>query len=133
MLSLGIDSSTFLFDANTQDAHRTTCSAPPGASFWSLRFMTQRTLPSHVAMIMDGNGRWAERRGWPRVAGHRAGHFGAHAVRLFQRQLGPPARRGRRALPAIHPLPPDRTEAVGGPGDQALGHREARLDPGDTA
>jgi len=24
-------------------------------------------------MIMDGNGRWAERRGWPRVAGHRAG------------------------------------------------------------
>ena len=35
--------------------------------------MTQRTLPSHVAMIMDGNGRWAERRGWPRVAGHRAG------------------------------------------------------------
>jgi undecaprenyl diphosphate synthase len=27
----------------------------------------------HVAIIMDGNGRWATRRGWPRVAGHRAG------------------------------------------------------------
>lgn len=27
----------------------------------------------HVAIIMDGNGRWAARRGWPRVAGHRAG------------------------------------------------------------
>jgi undecaprenyl diphosphate synthase len=27
----------------------------------------------HVAMIMDGNGRWATRRGLPRVAGHRAG------------------------------------------------------------
>jgi undecaprenyl diphosphate synthase len=27
----------------------------------------------HVAVIMDGNGRWAARRGWPRVAGHRAG------------------------------------------------------------
>src|SRR5579863_945335 len=27
----------------------------------------------HVAIIMDGNGRWAERRGLPRVAGHRAG------------------------------------------------------------
>ena len=27
----------------------------------------------HVALIMDGNGRWAARRGWPRVAGHRAG------------------------------------------------------------
>jgi undecaprenyl diphosphate synthase len=32
----------------------------------------------HVAIIMDGNGRWAERRGLPRVAGHRAG---ARAVR----------------------------------------------------
>ncbi|MBV9342872.1 MAG: undecaprenyl diphosphate synthase family protein, partial [Acidobacteria bacterium] len=27
----------------------------------------------HVAIIMDGNGRWAARRGLPRVAGHRAG------------------------------------------------------------
>ncbi len=27
----------------------------------------------HVALVMDGNGRWAEARGWPRVAGHRAG------------------------------------------------------------
>jgi len=32
----------------------------------------------HVAIIMDGNGRWAARRGWPRAAGHRAG---AEAVR----------------------------------------------------
>ena len=31
------------------------------------------TNPFHVAMIMDGNGRWAARRGLPRVAGHRAG------------------------------------------------------------
>jgi undecaprenyl diphosphate synthase len=29
--------------------------------------------PLHVAIIMDGNGRWAQRRGLPRVAGHRAG------------------------------------------------------------
>ena len=28
--------------------------------------------PRHVAVIMDGNGRWAERRGLPRIAGHRA-------------------------------------------------------------
>lgn len=33
--------------------------------------MTQRSL--HVAIIMDGNGRWAQGRGWPRAAGHRAG------------------------------------------------------------
>jgi len=31
------------------------------------------TLPQHVAVIMDGNGRWARRRGLPRVAGHRQG------------------------------------------------------------
>jgi len=36
------------------------------------------TVPRHVAIIMDGNGRWAERRGLPRLAGHRAG---AEAVR----------------------------------------------------
>jgi len=30
-------------------------------------------VPMHVAMIMDGNGRWARERGLPRVAGHRAG------------------------------------------------------------
>ena len=35
-------------------------------------------LPSHIAIIMDGNGRWAARRNQPRVAGHRAG---AEAVR----------------------------------------------------
>jgi len=35
-------------------------------------------LPSHIAVIMDGNGRWAARRNQPRVAGHRAG---AEAVR----------------------------------------------------
>jgi len=30
-------------------------------------------LPAHVAIIMDGNGRWAEKRGLPHIAGHRAG------------------------------------------------------------
>ena len=35
-------------------------------------------VPRHVAIIMDGNGRWAKKRGLPRVAGHRAG---AEAVR----------------------------------------------------
>ncbi len=32
-----------------------------------------RAVPRHVAIIMDGNGRWARRRGLPRSAGHRAG------------------------------------------------------------
>ena len=30
-------------------------------------------VPQHIAIIMDGNGRWAKRRGLPRLAGHRAG------------------------------------------------------------
>jgi len=30
-------------------------------------------IPTHIAIIMDGNGRWAKRRGLPRVAGHRKG------------------------------------------------------------
>lgn len=30
-------------------------------------------LPGHIAIIMDGNGRWAKRRGLPRIAGHKAG------------------------------------------------------------
>jgi undecaprenyl diphosphate synthase len=34
----------------------------------------------HVAIIMDGSGRWAERRGWPRAAGHRAGERAVRRV-----------------------------------------------------
>lgn len=34
---------------------------------------TQTRVPYHVAIIMDGNGRWAKARGLPRLAGHRAG------------------------------------------------------------
>ncbi len=30
-------------------------------------------VPKHIAFIMDGNGRWAQRRGLPRSAGHKAG------------------------------------------------------------
>lgn len=32
-----------------------------------------KSLPNHIAIIMDGNGRWAQKRGLPRAAGHRAG------------------------------------------------------------
>ena len=35
--------------------------------------LDRERLPGHVAVIMDGNGRWAESRGLPRVMGHRAG------------------------------------------------------------
>lgn len=35
--------------------------------------LSSLVIPQHVAIIMDGNGRWASRRGLPRAAGHRAG------------------------------------------------------------
>ncbi|MBR6594354.1 MAG: di-trans,poly-cis-decaprenylcistransferase [Clostridia bacterium] len=48
--------------------------------FWSRKKKTKKAnaadigvLPRHLAIIMDGNGRWATRRGMPRTAGHKAG------------------------------------------------------------
>jgi len=46
----------------------------PGERDWELaRAIDPSRLPAHIAIIMDGNGRWASRRSLPRVAGHRAG------------------------------------------------------------
>ena len=39
-----------------------------------------RRVPEHVAIIMDGNGRWAKQRGLPRTAGHRAGAKSVRSV-----------------------------------------------------
>ena len=47
-----------------------------------------RSLPRHVAIIMDGNGRWAEARGLPRVAGHREGSESVRAVTRACRRIG---------------------------------------------
>ena len=47
---------------------------PPGSADVELaRQIQPDRLPQHVAIIMDGNGRWAGRRHLPRVEGHRAG------------------------------------------------------------
>jgi len=37
------------------------------------RILENKNLPQHIAIIMDGNGRWAKKRGLPRIAGHKAG------------------------------------------------------------
>lgn len=37
------------------------------------RLLESGQIPNHIAIIMDGNGRWAKRRGLPRIAGHREG------------------------------------------------------------
>jgi undecaprenyl diphosphate synthase len=51
----------------------------------SSNLASPRSLPRHIAIIMDGNGRWAHARGLPRIAGHRQG---AEAVRRTVRAAG---------------------------------------------
>ena len=60
--------------------------ALPDVSEDALReLVLSRPLPQHVAVIMDGNGRWATQRGLPRVAGH---SHGVTAVRNVARAAG---------------------------------------------
>src|SRR5438874_12883507 len=47
-------------------------------------------LPAHIAIIMDGNGRWARKRGLPRVDGHRAGVNAVREVVEGSAELGIP-------------------------------------------
>ena len=95
----------------------------------------------HVAIIMDGNGRWATRRGMPRLAGHAAGvealgrvveaapgprHRHADGLRLLDRQLAAAQGRGRRPDGAPAPLPRDRDAAPGRERHAPHGDRPAR-------
>lgn len=45
-----------------------------------LAAIDQTRLPEHIAIIMDGNGRWAKQRGKPRIFGHRAGAESVRAI-----------------------------------------------------
>jgi undecaprenyl diphosphate synthase len=66
--------------------------APHEPEYPLARAIDPDRLPQHVAIIMDGNGRWARHRKLPRVAGHRAG---VQAVRVTVETC---ARLGLRAL-----------------------------------
>jgi undecaprenyl diphosphate synthase len=62
---------------------------PPGSAEEALaRQVNFDRLPAHVAVIMDGNGRWAAQRHLPRVEGHRAGIESVRAVVEGSAQLG---------------------------------------------
>ncbi|HZU89319.1 MAG TPA: undecaprenyl diphosphate synthase family protein, partial [Stellaceae bacterium] len=50
----------------------------------------RRPLPRHIAIIMDGNGRWARARGLPRIAGHRRGGEAVRRTVAAARELGIP-------------------------------------------
>ncbi|MCS7461861.1 isoprenyl transferase [Paenibacillus doosanensis] len=45
-------------------------------------------IPSHVAVIMDGNGRWAQKRGLPRVAGHHSGMKNVKKITMAADAIG---------------------------------------------
>jgi undecaprenyl diphosphate synthase len=69
--------------------------APQDPDYALARSIDPLRLPRHIAIIMDGNGRWAKHRGLPRVAGHKAGiqpvrttvescaRIGIHALTLY--------------------------------------------------
>lgn len=48
----------------------------------------QQTVPEHIAIIMDGNGRWAKKRGLPRTAGHKAGGESFRRIAHYCRTIG---------------------------------------------
>lgn len=48
----------------------------------------QRIVPQHIAVIMDGNGRWAKMRGLPRTAGHKAGSETFREIAQYCRKIG---------------------------------------------
>src|SRR5260370_2324516 len=92
-------------------------SIPPGSHEETLaRQVNFEQLPSHVAIIMDGNGRWAAHRHLPRVEGHRAGIDSVRDVVETSARLGIEAltlyplsthtcNRPRAAANTLHSLP----------------------------
>lgn len=47
-----------------------------------------RTVPRHIAVIMDGNGRWAKKRGLPRKAGHKVGAETFRTIATYCKDIG---------------------------------------------
>ena len=50
--------------------------------------LSNLTVPRHIAIIMDGNGRWAKQRGLPRTAGHAAGGEAFRRIANYCREIG---------------------------------------------
>lgn len=50
--------------------------------------VADRPVPRHIAIVMDGNGRWAQRRGLPRTAGHGAGSEVFRRIATYCRDIG---------------------------------------------
>ncbi len=55
---------------------------------YALEDVVTERRPRHIAIIMDGNGRWARQRNLPRVAGHRAGAKSVREIVIASARLG---------------------------------------------
>lgn len=64
-----------------KNARRKTASTSPSVN-------ESRSVPQHVAVIMDGNGRWAKKRGMPRQMGHRAGAETFRTIATYCADIG---------------------------------------------
>lgn len=49
---------------------------------------TSRPVPRHIAIILDGNGRWAKKRGLPRTAGHKVGAENFRKIATYCKNIG---------------------------------------------
>lgn len=59
-----------------------------GSSAWSRMYVSVQQVPRHIAIIMDGNGRWANQAGMSRPRGHRAGSDSVREITRACRRLG---------------------------------------------
>ena len=50
--------------------------------------VSDRPVPRHIAIVMDGNGRWATKRGLPRTAGHSAGSETFRRIATYCKEIG---------------------------------------------
>lgn len=53
-----------------------------------IEMIKKREIPAHVAVIMDGNGRWARKRNLPRIAGHKEGMMVVRKISRLAGELG---------------------------------------------
>lgn len=75
------------FPHSNQDASQANQDTPQAGDAL-LKQIDRENLPKHVAIIMDGNGRWAAQRRLPRIAGHREGIQSVREIVTFSREIG---------------------------------------------
>lgn len=56
--------------------------------FKKKKTQAERPVPTHIAIVMDGNGRWAKQRGLPRQAGHKVGAEAFRTIANYAKSIG---------------------------------------------